>query len=236
MREPLAIVLLTYGATPERHEYAMKTLDSTLRGISYEGAIHVHIADDGSPGSHRRALGELAQRYVDLHSIHYSNAERGGYGRNFNLAGQATHAYARYILPIEDDWELLRPLDLNPLADALEDERVGCIRLGYLGFTRDGGLRGSWIHAGEQTFFLFDPDSEEPHIFAGHPRLESVAWERSVGPWPEQIPETGAYASPGDVEFMVAHIRAARAGVVWPFDLVKPYGDLFAHIGTVRSW
>jgi hypothetical protein len=76
---------------------------------------------------------------------------------------------------------------------------------------------------------LLDGDSPEPHVFAGHPRLETVGYQRRVGEWPEGL-------LPGETEFSVAHYQWARMGVVWPMDLVKPSGDLFCHIGTIRSY
>ena len=77
-------------------------------------------------------------------------------------------------------------------------------------------------------WLALDPDSPEPHVFAGHPRLELAEWERYVGPWPEGL-------AAGPTEFEVAHRREARMGVAWPIDLIKPTGDAFVHIGTVPT-
>jgi len=156
-----------------------------------------------------------------------TNAERGGYGRNYNLAMQEVHEYASIILPLEDDWELAQPLDLDPLVEDLEAQEFGCCRLGYIGFSQD--LHARFFYTQSRRMYLsLDPASPEAHVFAGHPRLETREWQRSVGPWQEGL-------SPGDTEFEVAHREEARQGVVWPLDLVKSYGDVFQHIGTIRS-
>lgn len=219
----MILLLLTYART----SYALKTLRSTLDNIRYSGRLSVHIADDGSSDDHRAALHFMAGGYPNVAGISVSNSERSGYGANFNLASQTVHLHTDTVLSIEDDWELLRELDLDALVKVLETEpRISCIRLGYLSFTQQ--LRGEVIDVLGSKFLLFDPDSPEPHVFAGHPRLERVTYQRSVGPWPVGL-------EPGATEFAVCHRPASRIGVAWPLDLVHPRGDLFAHIGALRS-
>lgn len=224
MNDSLAVVLLTYAPNVEspRHEYAKRTSDSLLKYIHYTGPLRWHIADDGSPPEHIEAL------KVEM-PWSITNANRQGYGASYNLAIQALHADCDFFLMVEDDWELTRELDLDPLVSALK-AGIGCIRLGYLGWTQDlGGIvRG---FAG-QTFLALDPDSPEPHVWSGHPRLETKEFQCRVGPWPEGL-------DPGTTEFVVAHRREAREGVVWPLDLGvragQVNGALFAHIGAVRA-
>jgi hypothetical protein len=222
---PVAVVLLTY----ERTAYAVETLVSFMQNIHYSGNLFLHIADDGSRPEHLQELMWCARVFRDKVSNvpTVTNGERGGYGRNYNLAMEVVHEYAPIILSLEDDWKLMQPLDLDPLVEDLEAQEFGCCRLGYIGFTQD--LRGKFFYTQSRRMYLsLDPDSPEPHVFAGHPRLEAREWQRSVGPWTEGL-------SPGDTEFEVAHRPAARQGVVWPLDLVKSWGDVFSHIGTIRS-
>jgi glycosyltransferase involved in cell wall biosynthesis len=229
----LTVCLFTYN----RLDYAIRTLRSTLGNIRYtRGPIHVHIADDGSCEGYVDALWkEAADHYVA--AVTATNAERRGYGASYNLATQAVHTFSTYILPLEDDWELLRALDLDTLTEdldyfgfpgRLEYNQGACIRLGYMGWTRR--LDASFIESGSGRKYLWlDSASPEPHVFAGGPRIETVAWERHVGEWPEGL-------NPGDTELAVATRRNARDGVLWPLDLVKTWGDLYAHIGTIRSY
>lgn len=221
---PLCIILLTYN----RLEYALKTLYSTLDYVRYSGRLSVHIADDGSPEGYRERLAAAAASYARVAEVGMTNGARGGYGHNYNLATQAVHESAQLVLPLEDDWQLTRPLDLDRLALALLDpwRRIGCIRLGYLGYTQP--LFGEFVVAGGDHYVLLNPASPEPHVFAGHPRLETVEWERTVGPWAEGL-------NPGATEVEVCRRPAARRGVAWPADLAHPWGDLFAHIGSEPS-
>jgi len=222
MPASIYICLLTF----DRLDYAIKTLRSTLDNIVYDGNLSVHIADDGSSEEYRQTLIDIAGGYKNVQGVTVTNSERGGYGRSYNLAMQTVHLYADIILPLEDDWELCRPLDLHPLVEALQTGEFGCIRLGYIGFTQP--LRGELTHVAAHTYLRFDHDSPEPHVWAGHPRLETREWQRSVGPWPEGL-------DPGSTEFSVAHRPEARKGVAWPLDLIHPVGDLFLHFGAWQA-
>jgi len=218
----LCICLLTYN----RLEYAQRTLRSALDSLHYSGELRVHIADDGTGEEYRQGLKELAGGYSHIASVGMSNSERRGYGANYNLAMQTVHSHSQIVLPLEDDWQLMRPFDLDPLVMALDEKKFGCIRLGYLGMTQP--LYGEFVIANGIIWLLLDPESAEPHVFAGHPRLETVEWERTVGPWPEEL-------DPNTTEFVVTHSVDARTGVVWPVALLTTNGGLFAHIGSERA-
>lgn len=219
----LAIVILTYASSIQspRHGYAVTTLESLEKYVKYSGKINWHIADDGSPKEH---ISSLRREGTTV-----TCSDRKGYGANYNLATQALHSFNEYFLMVEDDWELTRQLDLDPLVEALEDG-VGCIRMGYLGWTQE--LRGKIVAKAHQTFLALDPTSPEPHVWSGHPRLETKEFQRLVGPWPEGH-------DPGTTEFLVSQRTEARYGVVWPLDLGiragQIHGTLFEHIGAVQA-
>lgn len=228
----VVICLLTYARTA----YAVKTIVSALQNITYNGDIFVHIADDGSDRDHVSKIFYAAQMFVPGKRISNSNSERGGYGRNVNLAFQTIHNLpdVKHVLMLEDDWELIRPLNLDALIDDLDgchkdvdNPRFDCIRLGYLSFTQD--LFGQVVDRNNRKYLILNPNSPEPHVWAGHPRLETVQRQRECGLWQEgQLP--------GATEFMMAHVKRTRRGVAWPMELVRPSGDLFAHIGSLRSY
>lgn len=218
---PIAIVMYTY----DRFECAEPVLRAALDLTSYPAPVQVHIADDGTPGDYQQRLWEIAAGYPasKVRSVTLSNAQRRGYGVSYNLACQATHSHNFAVLALEDDWLLQRPLDLAPLVRTLQEEKARCIRMGYLGFT--GDLRGWLVESPAGVLLRLDGDSPEPHVFAGHARLETVAFQQAVGEWPAGL-------MPGQTEWVVAHRAEARRGVAWPLELVRPSGDLFAHVGT----
>lgn len=193
----LTIVLLTYN----RPEYAERTLKSTLEHLEFDGFLQVHIADDGTPReNYIKWLCDIAQDY-NVEHVTFSNAGHVGYGGNYNLAMQTVHPISNYILPLEDDWELTRDFDINPIVNALDV--FGCIRMGYIGYTQP--LHSEFEYVNGLNYLRLDPASAEPHVFAGHPRIETVEWARKVGPWPTGL-------EPGATEFEVAHRPEARQG------------------------
>lgn len=235
---PITVMLLTCPRPAARYAYARETLESFRAHVVYAGPLNLHIAHDGDPtDQHIYDLRDIARDgpFFDDVSVSVTGASpaRGkGYGASYNLATQYINDRGGLVLPLEDDWRLTRDLDLGPLAEALTapfenpDEGFGCIRLGYLGFWAP--LDARFIHHANHCWARFDPASESADVFAGHPRLETVAFERRLGLWPE-----GLLA--GETELAVSGRIEARDGVVWPTDFVATSGDLFAHIGTRKA-
>lgn len=208
----LAYVLFTYAQSEDgpRAQAAESTLRAFLDHVRYSGHLSVHIADDGSPAAHRERLHAIAGGYEQVHGVGVTNAERGGYGKSYNLATQAVHNYAEIVVPSEDDWRLTRDLDLDPLVRTLiEVDEIRCIRLGYIGWTQP--LWGNIVSTPAGTMLLFAPESRERHVFAGHVRIETRDFERDIGPWPEGI-------QAGATEFEVSGRWVSRSGVAWPLD------------------
>ena len=232
----LCLVIFTYEPEGEPRNTAARTLTAFLDLARYSGQMNVHIADDGSPDGHREALRKIAGGYEHVGTVGVTNTEQHGYGASYNRATQSVHKANEIIVPLEDDWELQRALDLDPLVATLltpeyvlgghkMDGRIECIRLGYLGFTQP--LSGSLVHTEAGVMLMLDPDSTEPHVFAGHARIETRDFERRVGAWPVDTPA-------GRTEMTVAHRREAREGVAWPLDLTTAASSgasLFHHIG-----
>lgn len=222
----LCVVLLTYN----RLEYARTTLRSIVYCLeSNEHEITWHIGSDGDNDAYLNSLKAILFDHKVSHlKITTSNTGHHSYGQNYNLAMQVAHQKADHVLVLEDDWRCERTFNPDGFIADMHELNIGCARLGYIGYTQE--LRGR-LSYGQRCghWLLFSNESPEPHVFAGHPRIETVEWARTVGPWPEGL-------QPGATEFEVAHSSAARRRVAWPLDAVKPRGDLFVHIGTDRSY
>lgn len=217
----IVIVFLTF----DRLEVALKALHSVGHNLVTSEEVHFHLADDGSSQEYRDTLLAAAKEYYGA-NVSVSNSERSGYGGNCNLASQTVHLLTDILLPLEDDWELVRELNVDPIISVLRGGVFGCVRMGYIGYTQE--LRGKFVSAAMLQWLELDPDSPERHVFAGGPRLETVEWERAVGPWPEGMEQ-------GATEHEVAGWPAARQSVAWPIDLIHPRGDAFVHIGGEKA-
>lgn len=240
----LAIVLLTY----ERTQYALEAIRSTLEGNTPESAIHgeakekvhVHIADSSSSPEHRFAILDSVTNMWDyVSAVTTSNVPStlngGGYGASMNAAWKVVSEQVpdhKYTLWLEDDWELFAALDLQGIMDDMDanGQLWGCTRLGHIGYTQP--LRGTLVQPfgdqGGRHYLLFDPESPEPHVFAGGPRIEARWWTEQLGRWPEGI-------RPGDCEWQMCHRPESRRGVAYPVDMIHPYGSAYGHCGSTRS-
>lgn len=89
-------------------------------------------------------------------------------------------------------------------------------------------MKGQFAHTPAGTMIRIDERSDEPHVAAGHARLETIVYERAVGPWAEGL-------APGATEFEWVHRPAARRGIAWPLDLgpaSQRSDSLFVHTGA----
>lgn len=240
----LAVEILT----AHRLDYAVATARAVALNLRHDGEVRYHVADDGDDDAYIGAICDAITEAAGPQVITVSQAAGAGYGRSHNLAMQVTHQWADAVLVLEDDWILQRPLDTTPIIKMLSlgghqsrdewqwavpapaDFTARSVRLGYLGF--QWPLRMDLFKTDEHLWAALDPASPEQHVAAGHPRIETVAYQRDVGPWPEGL-------SPGMTELGWCQTPAARAGVVWPLTIVSltgsVSGDLFAHIGAVKS-
>lgn len=243
--ERLAVMLITAG----RIEYAVDTLRSTAVNLRHDGPVHWHIADDSDDDAYVARLHDLIATLRPEDAVTVSRVRARAYGANYNAATQVVHAYGDYVLVLEDDWRLLRPLDTAPILKMLTCEghqdkgewswavppppefRAQSVRLGYLGYQWE--MDAHLFKTDEYLWMGLCPDSKEQCVAAGHPRIETVAYQRHVGPWNETT-------NPGMTELDWVQRPAARQGVVWPLTLVSlsnsVTGDMYAHIGTVRSY
>ena len=217
-RAGLTVMLLT----AHRLEYAKRTLESAMRNLkSSETNFCVHIASDGDSDEYINELVAIASMRPGVgEAVSVSNAGLTGYGANFNLAMHDIKT--DLLLPLEDDWELVRELDIDPICQILRDNVFDCVRMGYIGYTQE--LRAKFVWCNYRHWLELDPDSAERHVFAGHPRIERVDWIR---PWPVGL-------APGATEFEVA--GNVRARIAWPLDLIKPSENVWGHIGAIRSY
>lgn len=245
MTARLAVVLLT----AHRLDYAVETARSTAANLRHDGPVQWHIADDGDDDNYIGAVADAIREGGEPVPITRGQAGGRGYGASFNLASQVVHNIADLVLVLEDDWRLARPLDTASIVRMLacggrQDKRewswaveppdgftARSVRLGYLGF--QWPMTMHLFKTDESLWAALDPASPEQHVATGHPRIETVAYQRDVGPWPEGL-------SPGATELGWCQLDAARRGVVWPLSLValtgSISGNLFEHIGAVSSY
>ena len=228
----VTIVLLTARTTPERELYAKETLRTTLSRIRTSHELKLHIGDDGSGKDYQNMLVTLADDLGFKATL--TDSGRTSYGANYNLAMKYVHEVikADYVLPLEDDWSLNRPegFNIDPIITVLQDNVFDSVRCGYIGYTQS--LYAEFIYCNDLHWLRLDPDlSHEPHVFSGHPRLETVAYQKRVGPWPEGL-------SPGATEWHVAtQMPESRKRIAWPLTLCQDVRHgAFEHVGTVKSY
>ena len=132
MTQPITICMTTWlpperdGLTRER--IASECITSWHRNIVYDGDVHLHIGDDGTPD--HEALIRLGQPWR-RGSVSWSRQCGRGVGASLNAGLRHAHQRGPLSLYAVDDWLLTAPMDLNPWAELLVTQAdIGMVRLG----------------------------------------------------------------------------------------------------------
>lgn len=166
---------------------AKKTIESWMLNLRYNGAICLHIGDDGSHDAYFDDLLEFASMsahaWYSWRTVSLHRQKRHGVGASLN-AGQR-YAYDQVSTPLTlymvDDWSLTSPLDLDPWARVLREVTdVGAVRLG----PPHPGISGTVEHAGNNEWFL-NLCPNEGYVASQRPTLWHSRFFNSLGNWKE---------------------------------------------------
>lgn len=127
----VTVVICTYDRPVE----IRKTIDSMMKYLVYPlDKLSWLIADDGTPGEYSNDVCDYIQILRPDSYISRTTTHRQGWGANVNRALIEAFKYADYVYFTEDDYVLLRPLNLLPYVAAMEvDKTIGLMRFGIAG-------------------------------------------------------------------------------------------------------
>lgn len=217
----VVICFLTF----KRTNYALQAIESVRKALDHP-AREWYIADAGSPPAHREALLK-ALRGEQIIGAHWGSVEGGPAlmpGANWNRALKAAHERCPYVLMLEDDWVIRRPIDLRMYINLLmNNPEVGIVRLGNL-------AKGSRLHVAAydgQHYLRFDRSSQ--YAFSGNPHLRHRRFTEAYGYYSEEL-------GPGDTELEYDGRFRAEPGpeIVWHVG-ADGWG-WFGHIGAEKSY
>lgn len=221
MSEPVTVIFITAGTTPERTDYAVRTITSVRENLRYPD-LRWFVADDGSSDEHLAAV----VGSIPAYNLAGVSSERNSYGGSCNRGIAKSRELGRLMFFLEDDWELYKPLDLwGYAATLMERDNVGMIRMGYL----NEGVSGKTV--GHRGILYWELKDDSPYIFAGHPSLRHIRFHDHAGDYPEKL-------QPGETELGMAWRYKTspdpRPSILWPCDLGQ--SSPFGHIGSVQSY
>lgn len=220
----LSICLVTYKRTEE----AVKTIRSTCANLIYPKQLRsFYIADDGSNLLHvNTLLGELADFGENLLGNHSEKFFPDTFhcGKGWNLGLGICHQNSDFVLFLEDDWVLEKPLDLVPYVKLLtEREDVGAVSFRILSVGADVHTVGY-----EGRHYLKYLRSTQ-YAYSGNPMLRHARFTQSYGTFAED-------RNPGLIELYMDDQYRLRTGPdIWrPLD-ISVWGG-WSHIGSHKTW
>lgn len=227
---PLAIALVTYNRTRE----ALETIKSTASNLDYPPEkIGWYIGDDGSADGHHDAiLHEFEEiegrgsKLIGEHNDRFRSDDTYNCGRGWNKALGICHQYSDFVLWLEDDWKLEKPLDLVPYVKLLQErEDVGIVTFRILSVGADVHTVG---HNGE-VFLQYHRTTQ--YAYSGNPLLRHARYTRYYGWFAED-------RSPGLIELHqddMYRLDVKNGPVIWRPVGISQWGS-WAHIGTSKTW
>lgn len=106
---PLAVLIPTY----KRAAIVQRTVDLLLSNLRHQGQIAIYVGDDSPDSDTKAAL----RGYP---STHHVPAPKRGLGANLNMLLNGTKE--NLVVQLDDDHQLIQPLDVTPHADKLVRE------------------------------------------------------------------------------------------------------------------
>lgn len=211
---PVWIILTTY----KRTELALKVIGALKRNLIWEN-IGWFIADDGSTDVD---IGRMVKAIGQANAVEFYKSDRKGVGHNMNHAMRTIFNYgAELFMMMEDDWELMRPLDLSFYVNLLQNHEDVCmVRLGYLSV----GLSGTTEAMDNHLWWRLHKNGYQ-YVFSGHACLRHKRMVEAYGFYSEGL-------SPGQNELDYCAKFNSKEGpdIVWDADFGRT--GPFAHIGA----
>lgn len=144
---------------------------SGLKGVSVIGAIH--IDEIGEAGATSSEIFSMAINYfggIPLHKIReHDHSLAGAFHWLWSAAARAPVDYVFYL---EDDWQLMRPVNLMHMIEVMEKHpRLATLRLNFKPAARD--VAKQWKHYFEWNGDYFQcSEDDKKHIgWCGHPGM-----------------------------------------------------------------
>lgn len=220
---PVCVCLLTY----QRTSLALKTIQGIVENLDYPlPLLSWYIADDGSSDEHFGAIWKCLQDAG--HKISGYHHERMGpfpyCGAGWNRAMSVGHEHAPILLWLEDDWVLMRKMDIRPYVRLLQErEDVGLVRLAHL------PVGNTVFTTGHNGIHYLQYLRTNPYAYSGNPLLRHVRMRQAYG-------DFATDRTPGEVELDYDEKYHNLPGPdIWrPVDL-GGWG-IFGHIGTDKTW
>jgi hypothetical protein len=216
----IVIATTTWLRFPERLEYLKLMIKSVRQNLIFQGDISWLISCE-SQKNVDGILPELERLCSDQEiELHFKLGEPNhSKNRNQILALCEEKHPNKHIFYLQDDWELIRPLDLTPDKGFLTVRKgVGMIR--YFVANHENP---KYLPDFERLPLWRELDRSTRYYYCDGPHLRQPLYHKETGPYLETVSSDGKDLSPGENDMNT------RAKVCSSKILVRYPGDYFTH-------
>lgn len=121
----LPVIITTHNRT----NVAKATIESLIKNLKFSGKIEYCICDDKSEDGHVEELIKTFKSFGITPSIRNSTKNRTGLGASLNRGLKWAFKKSDFVLTTEDDWLLVKELDMNDKVKTIMNYNIAGIRL-----------------------------------------------------------------------------------------------------------
>ena len=121
----LPVVITTHNRT----RVASTVIESLVQNLKFDGKIEYCICDDRSDKGHVEELVKTFESFGIKPTVKKATKAKWGLGASLNRGIKWALKLAPFVLTTEDDWLLVKPLDMNDKVKTLIENNVAGIRL-----------------------------------------------------------------------------------------------------------
>lgn len=178
-------IMMTATKRPQVIERTLKTFKANLfRNISTEIIVNI---DPVGPGKTKDTL-DVVEEYFRIKSVNLPGVPH--FGRAFKWVW--SQAEAEMCFWLEDDWELILPVDLLRMVRLMKENcDLAILRLPWKAVGTGYSKNWKWFFPWNGKFFECPEDVRREVGFCGHPSLIRGEYVRNIVPFlePEKNPE-----------------------------------------------
>lgn len=172
--------------TKNRTGCAVATVKALMKNLRHTGYdLRYIVCDDRSEPGHIEAILKVFRDYGIEPTVHVANFRRNNLGAVMNMGLQDAFRTSDRCFRLEDDWLLKCVFDIGPMADALNDPDVCCVRLGAT--CRDDKEMAKYGNGRFLRFITGEPAKKRFFYFNNQLAVVSRSIHEKLGFYPENV-------------------------------------------------
>ena len=225
---------LTITAT-KRHEILRKTLESFKKNLIKDAFVRILINVDpvGPDENHFDCIDVCLKTFLHM-EVKYRAPEKPNFAEGFKWVWNEVRA--NFVLHLEDDWELLREIDLKDMIDMLNRHKnLALLRLPQFKSTEHSMKNWNLFFPYNGEYFECPKELTIAAGFCGHPSLIKGEFVQAIAPYIDTTKNPEKQFHRGPIEIM-QEVAKWKYGVYSQPNMPNAIADLGRRWSVETGW